>query len=126
MYVLVGFSSVQCRASILHHVNNDGVLSWILVPGKILHNNDIGCIEGLDDYCNNNLNWWKFSFKIANDFVMGIFFFTASIFGEIFLRAPPVRLARSLSTPAGKAKAKEEEMKRGAFVYHFLANETDD
>ncbi|XP_056015071.1 inositol polyphosphate 5-phosphatase OCRL-like isoform X2 [Ostrea edulis] len=50
----------------------------------------------------------------------------SSIFGEIFLRAPPVRLARSLSTPAGKAKAKEEEMKRGAFVYHFLANETDD
>uniref|UniRef100_K1PPR7 Type II inositol-1,4,5-trisphosphate 5-phosphatase n=1 Tax=Magallana gigas TaxID=29159 RepID=K1PPR7_MAGGI len=50
----------------------------------------------------------------------------ASIFGEIFLRPPPNTLIRSLSTPAGKAKAMEEEMKRTAFVTHFLSNEFDE
>lgn len=50
----------------------------------------------------------------------------SSIFGEIFLRPSPNTLTRSLSTPAGKAKAMEEEMKRTAFVTHFLSNEFDE
>lgn len=51
---------------------------------------------------------------------------SASIFGEIFLRPAPNTLTRSLSTPAGKAKAKKEEMKRRAFVTHFLTDEYDE
>ncbi|XP_061195086.1 inositol polyphosphate 5-phosphatase OCRL-like [Saccostrea echinata] len=50
----------------------------------------------------------------------------SSIFGEIFLRPPPNTLARSISSPAQKAKQKEEEIKRAAFVAHFLANEFDE
>nr|XP_022289390.1 inositol polyphosphate 5-phosphatase OCRL-1-like isoform X1 [Crassostrea virginica] len=50
----------------------------------------------------------------------------SSIFGEIFLRPPPNTLTRSLSSPAGKAKALEEEMKRAAFVKQFLINEYDE
>lgn len=53
----------------------------------------------------------------------------ATTFGKLFLRAPPapVQSSRRKRTNSESAVAKgEEDMKRAAFVYHFLTNEYDE
>ena len=58
---------------------------------------------------------------------LNCFFFLsllASLFGDVFLRPdliPSAKSGRNL-----RSVAKEEEMKRAAFVYHFLSNDLDD
>lgn len=54
--------------------------------------------------------------------------FLASLFGDVFLRPDHLSLP-SYSDKSGRnvrSMAKEEEMKRAAFVYHFLSNNMDD
>lgn len=53
--------------------------------------------------------------------------FSASLFGDVFLRPETLYLPSSPQTGRSvRSIAKEEEMKRAAFVYHFLSNEIDD
>ncbi|XP_067675854.1 inositol polyphosphate 5-phosphatase OCRL-like [Haliotis asinina] len=52
----------------------------------------------------------------------------ASLFGNVFLRAPPSsnKDDRHSSTPHSKSRVRAEDSQKAAFVYHFLTNEYDE
>lgn len=52
-------------------------------------------------------------------------FISAQMFGDVFLRPPPVRLS-SRSKNVRRQQARSEDMKKAAFLYHFLAHEYDE
>jgi len=60
--------------------------------------------------------------------VSNCFFFSllASLFGDVFLRPDLHLIPFAKSGQILRNVAKEEEMKRAAFVYHFLSNDLDD
>jgi hypothetical protein len=60
---------------------------------------------------------------VSNCFFLSLL---ASLFGDVFLR-PDLHLIPSAKSGRNlRSVAKEEEMKRAAFVYHFLSNDLDD
>ena len=59
--------------------------------------------------------------------ILNVFTITATSFGKIFLRAPPG--SKPVSPTKGRSPSMsegEEDMKRSAFIYHFLSNEYDE
>ncbi|XP_053397394.1 inositol polyphosphate 5-phosphatase OCRL-like [Mercenaria mercenaria] len=51
--------------------------------------------------------------------------YLAQMFGDVFLRPPPVRMS-NVSKNVRRQQARSEEMKKAAFLYHFLAHEYDE
>lgn len=51
--------------------------------------------------------------------------YLAQMFGDVFLRPPPVRMS-NMSRNLRRQQGRSEDMKKSAFLYHFLAHEYDE
>ena len=54
-------------------------------------------------------------------------YYSASMFGDIFLRAPPQPSSKpEMTRIARRQQTRSDELKKAAFLYHFLTHAYDD